>query len=638
MVPVRISLFLGAMALVVSSFISIPASAIGDFKSIFHFSQSAKLTMDAPGSEDHFGTWVAVDGNVIVIGAPDADVDEVVDAGAVYVYVRQSGGWYDTVQSAVLTASDKRAGDGFGRSVAIDGDTIVVGAPTADPGGSINAGAAYFFTKPAGGWAGNLTETGILAASDNEQEDDFGFSVAIDGDVIAVGALDVDVESQRWAGVVYLYLNNGAGWNGAAEDARLFASKPQQGDWFGYCIDIDGDVIAVGSKYSDPGGLYAAGSAYVFVKPAGGWVTMTEDARLLDSEPAVSDRFGGRIGISGDVIVVGADGDNPDGKVDAGAAFVFEMPVGGWVGTLNEKARLTSTVKESNPWNGFGTSAAILGEVIVVGSRLQNSGGITNAGVTYVFHKPASGWQDMTQSYAITASDLQAGDEFGISAAIGETGVVVGAWQEDPLGVADAGSAYVFEYKDAGFKYKTFRSSAAQDGWILESGERTGTGKVVDSSTAVIVVGDSKNNRQYRAILSFNTGGLPEDAVLLSAVLKVKIILTTEGNPFVTLKPLVADIRQPFFGAIPGLESADFQAAAGLNRAGVFRVVSSWGWYSASLTDSALAFINPAGTTQFRLRFVLDDDNDSEADWAAFSSGEAAFDLRPVLIVKYSVP
>ncbi|NTW36765.1 MAG: FAD-binding protein, partial [Syntrophobacteraceae bacterium] len=331
------------------------------------------------------------------------------------------------------------AGDGFGRALAMDGDTIVVGAPTADPGGVSNAGAAYYFTKPVGGWAGTLTETGKLFASDNEEEDDFGFSVAIDGDVIAVGALDVNVGAELWAGVVYLYTNPGTGWSGASEDARLYASDGLSGDWFGYSVDIEGDVIAIGSRYSDPGGLYAAGSAYVFVKPVSGWVTMTESAKLLDSAPAVSDRFGVRIGISGDVIVIGAEGDDPAGNVDAGAAFVFEKPVGGWAGQIYETARLTSANKESNPWNGFGVSVAILGDTIVVGSLLQDAGGLTDPGVAYIFDKPVTVWQDMTETYSISAADKQAADQFGSYVAIGETGVVIGAWMENPGGVVDAG-------------------------------------------------------------------------------------------------------------------------------------------------------------------------------------------------------
>ena len=634
----KISLLLAAMVLVVTSFVNLPVARVQGSGLADLYAQSAKLTVEGAGSGDHFGTRVAVDGNVIAVGAPEADVDGVVDAGAVYVYVQGAGGWFDMVQTAVLTASDKRAGDGFGRALAMDGDTIVVGAPTADPGGVSNAGAAYYFTKPVGGWAGTLTETGKLFASDNEEEDDFGFSVAIDGDVIAVGALDVDVGAELWAGVVYLYINPGTGWSGASEDARLYASDGLSGDWFGYSVDIEGDVIAIGSRYSDPGGLYAAGSAYVFVKPVSGWVTMTESAKLLDSAPAVSDRFGVRIGISGDVIVIGAEGDDPAGNVDAGAAFVFEKPVGGWAGQIYETARLTSANKESNPWNGFGISVAILGDTIVVGSLLQDAGGLTDPGVAYIFDKPVTGWQDMTETYSISAADKQAADQFGSYVAIGETGVVIGAWMENPGGVVDAGSAYVFEFSDVDLHYQSFTSIPAQDGWILESRETSGTGGVVNSTQAMFMLGDSVRNQQYRAVLSFNTGSLPDHAVVISALLKIRIWQLVKGNPFLTHKPLIADIRQPFFATNVWLEPPDFQSAAGLNRAGTFRAMPNWGWYSAPLAPGAFPFINLGGTTQLRLRFALDDDNDLQADYATFLSGNAALSLRPVLIIKYAVP
>lgn len=637
--PRRISLSFAAITLVVTSFVNLPDSARSQAKGLADlYAQSAKLTVEGAGGGAHFGTWVAVDGNVIAVGAPEADVDGVVDAGAVYVYVRTAGGWSDMVQTAVLTASDKRAGDGFGRAVAMDGDTIVVGAPTADPGGVSNAGAAYYYTKPIGGWAGTLTETGKLFASDNEVEDDFGFSVAIDGDVIAIGAPDVDVGAEAWAGVVYLYLNPGTGWSGVSEAARLYASDGLEGDWFGYSVDIDGDVIAIGSKYSDPGLLYAAGSAYVFEKPLSGWVTMTESAKLLDSTPAANDRFGGRIGISGDVIVIGADGDDPDGNIDAGAAFVFEKPAGGWTGQYYETALLTSANKESNAWKGFGISAAILGDVIVVGSCLQDASGLSDAGVAYIFDKPVTGWQDMTETYSISAADAQAADEFSVSAAIGETGVVIGAWMENPGGVVDAGSAYIFEFSEVDLQYQSFRSIAGQDGWILESRETSGAGGIVNSTQMVFMLGDSIRNQQYRAILSFNTGNLPDNAVVISALLNIRIWKLVGGNPFLTHKPLIVDIRQPFFAANIWLEPPDFQAVPRLSRGGTFKPAANWGWYSAPLVTGAFPFINLRGTTQLRLRFALDDDNDLLADYAVFLSGNAARHLSPVLIIKYMVP
>lgn len=623
--------FLVGTALVISSFANpqVPKNLPND-----QYTQSAKLTVEGGGGGAHFGYPVAIDGDMIVVGAAEADSGGVTDAGAVYVYVKQGSGWFDMVQVAVLTASDKRAGDGFGRAVAIDGDTIVVGAPTADPGGVSNAGAAYYFTKPPTGWAGNLTETGKLFASDNEVEDDFGFSVAIDGSVIAVGALDVDVGSESWAGVVYLYLNNGAGWSGIVEDARLYASDYASGDWFGYCVDIDGDVIAVGAKYADPGG-YASGSAYVFVKPAGGWVTMTESAKLLESNPESSDRFGGRIGISGDTIVIGADGDNPNGHMNAGAAFIYEKPLLGWRGQLYETAQLTSSEKENNDWNGLGTSVAIDGDLVVVGSRMQDSDGVADAGVAYIFEKPIGGWQDMTETDSVTAMDKQAGDEFGVAAAISGTDIVVGAWYGDTGGQIDAGSAYVFD--NSGSYYQIFVSNAAQDGYVFESKESSEAGGVANSSLKILMLGDSELRQQSRAVLSFNTSSLPENIIITSVVLKIRKWSLGSGNPFLTLKPLIVDIRNLYFGSSAAFVPSDFQAAASLNRAGTFGP-SRWGWYSSSLRSTAFSFVNLNGTTQFRLRFALDDDNDSQADYVTFFSGNAEIKYRPVLIVKYKIP
>jgi len=202
----------------------------------------------------------------------------------------------------------------------------------------------------------------------------------------------------------------------------------------------------------------------------------------------------------------------------------------------------------------------------------------------------------------------------------------------------DAGSAYVFEFSDVDLHYQSFTSIPAQDGWILESRETSGTGGVVNSTQAMFMLGDSVRNQQYRAVLSFNTGSLPDHAVVISALLKIRIWQLVKGNPFLTHKPLIADIRQPFFATDVWLEPPDFQSAAGLNRAGTFRAMPNWGWYSAPLAPGAFPFINLGGTTQLRLRFALDDDNDLQADYATFLSGNAALSLRPVLIIKYAVP
>jgi hypothetical protein len=184
-----------------------------------------------------------------------------------------------------------------------------------------------------------------------------------------------------------------------------------------------------------------------------------------------------------------------------------------------------------------------------------------------------------------------------------------------------------------------FVSIAAQDGYIREASENSGMGQGLNSAAVVFVVGDDSLNRQYRAILSFNTNSLPDNAVILSATLKLKKQFTAGIDPITTHGWLVMDIRKPNFGALPALQVDDFGAAAGLNSAGWVGKAPISGVYTGVFGAAAFPHINRTGLTQLRLRFQLDDDNDRIADWLAFFSSDvtvAAY--RPVLEVLYYLP
>ncbi len=151
--------------------------------------QAAKLTASDGAASDSFGASVAVSGDTIVVGADGTHVGANLAQGSAYVFVKPTGGWSGMTQTAKLTASDGVAYDHFGISVAISGDTIVVGAS----GSNSSQGAAYVFVKPTGGWTGAMTQTAKLTASDGAANDYFGGSVAISGDTIVVGAYGDDI-------------------------------------------------------------------------------------------------------------------------------------------------------------------------------------------------------------------------------------------------------------------------------------------------------------------------------------------------------------------------------------------------------------------------------------------------------------
>jgi hypothetical protein len=183
----------------------------------------------------------------------------------------------------------------------------------------------------------------------------------------------------------------------------------------------------------------------------------------------------------------------------------------------------------------------------------------------------------------------------------------------------------------------TFKSTGVNDGWVLESSQTSEKGGTKNSTDATFNVGDDAANKQYRGILSFNTGSLPGNAVVTSAALSLKTS-SVVGSPFADHGNLILDIRNPFFGTSAALTIGDFQALASKSSVGRFALekpVNSW--YFARMA-SGLHLINVNGTTQFRIRFRVNDDNDLSADFARFFSGNAPLELRPTLTVLYYIP
>jgi hypothetical protein len=176
------------------------------------------------------------------------------------------------------------------------------------------------------------------------------------------------------------------------------------------------------------------------------------------------------------------------------------------------------------------------------------------------------------------------------------------------------------------------------DGWVLESTETSGIGGTLNRSDTTFKLGDDASDRQYRGILSFATGALPDNAVILSIKLRIRQLSLVGTNPFITHQGLKVDIQQPFFGTAVGLQLADFKAVADLNSFTTFSKTPVSGWYTATVKPTNFAYINLLGPTQLRLRFAKDDNDDLSADYLNFYSGNAAPTNRPKLIIQYYVP
>ena len=185
----------------------------------------------------------------------------------------------------------------------------------------IFSGSAYLFSKPAGGWVGPVHESAKLTSSDGAAYDYFGYSVAIDGNTVVVGAYGDD-DSGDSSGSVYLFRRPDSGWKSMMESAKLMPSDGAAYDYFGYRVAIDGDTVVVGA-YGDDDSGDASGSAYLFSRPFGGWTRGHQNARLSAADGEAHDFFGSSVAVSGNTVVIGAKGDKERGT-GSGSAYIFQ--------------------------------------------------------------------------------------------------------------------------------------------------------------------------------------------------------------------------------------------------------------------------------------------------------------------------
>ena len=364
---------------------------------------------------ERFGFAVAISGNTAVVGAWGDD-DNGSYSGSAHVFVRSGDSW---TQQDKLTASDGAAYDYFGESVAISGDTVVVGAWGDDDNGSAS-GSAYVFVRSGDSW----TQQDKLTASDGAAYDYFGISVAINEDTIVVGARgDDDIGSV--SGSAYVFVRSGDSWT---QQDKLTPSDGAAGDYFGESVAISGDTVVVGACRDDDNGSYS-GSAYVFVHSDDSW---TQQDKLTPSDGAADDYFGESVAICGNTAVVGAWGDDDNGSV-SGSAYVFLRSGGSWT----QQDKLTASDGAAGDY--FGESVAISGNIVVVGARGDDDNGGAS-GSAYVLVRSGDGW---SQKDKLTPSDGAAGDYFGKSVAIIEGISVIGAPYAYVEGL-DSGSANVY--------------------------------------------------------------------------------------------------------------------------------------------------------------------------------------------------
>jgi len=288
------------------------------------WTEQQKLTASDRSGFDLFGHSVAISGETIIAGAFGSNVPGNDDAGAAYIYTRSAGIW---TQQQKLAAADAGMQDNFGFSVGINADTVVVGAYQDDLTAGNDAGSAYVFTRTGTVW----TQQQKLTASDAAEGDFFGNSVAISGNTIVVGAFFDDTPRGDSSGSAYVYVRSGTVW---AEQQHLTASDGASIDDFGYSVAISGNTIVVGAVGGNTTSGANSGTAYVYTRNGTIWA---EQQELSASASASNeDFFGSAVAISENNIIVGAFFDDTAGGENAGAASIFSSPsvsVGGKVST-----------------------------------------------------------------------------------------------------------------------------------------------------------------------------------------------------------------------------------------------------------------------------------------------------------------
>jgi hypothetical protein len=367
------------------------ADAAAPRLSISAILQEAQLSAlpNPVSSGNRFGYSVAVSGDTAVVGCPNYASS----TGAAFVFVRSGRTW---TQVNMLTAVDGAPGEHFGTSVAIDADTLAVGCPNSDTPG----GAVYVFTRAGSSWSEQK-----LYLSEATAAVEFGRAVDVQGNQVLVGATcetptGADGLPVANAGAAYVFTRMGSAWG---LSAQLRPDQPVANEYAGCSVALSGGTALLG----------AVGSAYVFVDGAGGW---TQQGRLLGAATRTADQFGTAVALSGDTALVGAyqyDG----GASDSGWAYVFVRNGTAW--TVQGGLRPPTI----SPGEWFGISVAISGDTAVVGASCDDSTA-SNAGAVYAFRRTAGTWQP---SVTLTSIDAHSMDQLGFSVALSGSTVIAGA-------------------------------------------------------------------------------------------------------------------------------------------------------------------------------------------------------------------
>ena len=372
---------------------------------------------------------------------------------------------------AKLVASDGAADDRFGIDVSVSGDVAIVGTPGDDDNG-INSGSAYIYR-----WNGSIwVEEQKLTATDGEAYDNFGGDVSVCGDVAIVGATAY-FNNLHDFGSAYIYRWNGSVW---VEEQQLTASDGASKATFGSAVSVDCDVVIVGAQYDDATGT-DSGSAYIYRWNGATWV---EAQKLTASDGTADYVFGETVSVSGNVIIVGAAG-NDDYGHSSGAAYIYRWNGSIWV----EEQKLTASDGAAD--DEFGGTASVCGDVAIVGAHAYFND-LDNSGAAYIYRWNGSTW---VEEQKLTVPDGAADDEFGGAVSVNSDMAIVGThtYYNNP---DDVGSAYIYRWN--GSIWVEEQRLTAPDG---AAGDWFGGSVSVSGDVAIVgTPGDNENGINSGAV------------------------------------------------------------------------------------------------------------------------------------------
>jgi hypothetical protein len=380
------------------------------------WARQQELTASDAATGDEFGLSVAVDGDTAVIGAPDKTIESHKGQGAAYVFVRSAHVWTEQQE---LHSALGYAGENFGLAVALSGSTVVIGANE----------AAYVFVNNHGVWVHQQKLTGS-----SSNYDSFGQSVAVSGNTAVIGdRTDLALRDVPGQGAAYVFVRSGGVWT---QQQKLSVAYVVGGNNFGSSVAVSGDTALIGDPGQTVNTHAGVGSAYVYLRNGEVW---TQQQELIENYGGTGDHFGASVALSGGTALIGTPGKS-NLHIDQGAPYVFVRNHATW--TRQQEL----TAPDGSQYSNFGMAVSVSGDNAIIGGYFQNKPNkpsLPALSAAYVFLRSGEVWAQQAELKGVSGPH---GNNFGISVSLSGDTALIGDAECSELKGCESGAAYVYTY------------------------------------------------------------------------------------------------------------------------------------------------------------------------------------------------